>query len=84
MLYRHVRHVDISLYGMVVLLLMYICGEFSNLLTGTSGYHQALCTMNRHRAFFHQLVSSLCQTVDDLAEISETVTIVDVDVLQCV
>jgi hypothetical protein len=35
--------------------------------------------------FFHQLVSSLCQTVDDLlTEIPEAVTTVDVAVLQYV
>jgi hypothetical protein len=41
--------------------------------------------VNGHRACFHQLVRSLCRTVDDLlAEIPEAVIMVDVDVLQCV
>ena len=48
-------------------------------------YHQDVDTTNGHRACFHQLVRSLCGTVDDLlAEIPEAVTTVDVDVLQSV
>ena len=48
-------------------------------------YHQAVDTVNGHRACFHQLVRSLYRTVDDfLAEILKAVTKVDVDVLQSV
>ena len=56
MIHKHVPHVCISFYPIVLQLLMYTCGEFSNLLTGAS----CIPPNCRYSEWTHSVILSAC------------------------